>query len=59
MSVSSGTLVAGDLDFALPHAISLAEAGEKLQDKRIGIFGFQCLCIVYLTREKVTFSATR
>ena len=27
-----------DILFALPHAISLAEAGKTIQDKRIGIY---------------------
>jgi len=26
----------GELDFALPHAVNLAETGESVQDKRIG-----------------------
>ncbi|KAI0362383.1 ARM repeat-containing protein [Trametes cingulata] len=34
MSVHPGTHV--DLDFALPHAINLAEAGQSIQDKRTG-----------------------
>ncbi|OCH93386.1 ARM repeat-containing protein [Obba rivulosa] len=34
MSVSSGT--GADLEFALPHAVNLAEAGKTIQDKRTG-----------------------
>ncbi|KAI0797604.1 ARM repeat-containing protein [Abortiporus biennis] len=34
MTVSSGTSI--DLEFALPYALSLAEAGPTVQDKRIG-----------------------
>ncbi|KAI0372895.1 ARM repeat-containing protein [Pilatotrama ljubarskyi] len=34
MSVHPGTSV--DLEFALPHAINLAEAGQTIQDKRTG-----------------------
>ncbi|KAF7362087.1 Adaptin-N domain-containing protein [Mycena venus] len=33
---SSAALPAGSLDFALPQAVNLAEAGKKVHDKRIG-----------------------
>jgi len=36
MSVSYSLLANGALDFALSHAVSLAEAGQTVQDKRIG-----------------------
>ena len=35
MTVNSGAHV--DLEFALPHAINLAEAGQSTQDKRTGM----------------------
>ena len=34
MAVSHGVHI--DLEFALPHAINLAEAGKSTQDKRTG-----------------------
>ena len=34
MAVNAGVHV--DLEFALPHAINLAEAGQTIQDKRTG-----------------------
>jgi AP-4 complex subunit epsilon-1 len=36
MTITSGLVSNGQFDFALPHAISLAEAGHAVQDKRIG-----------------------
>ncbi|KAJ6593663.1 ARM repeat-containing protein [Mycena capillaripes] len=36
MSITSPALPSGSLDFALPQAVNLAEAGKKAQDKRIG-----------------------
>ncbi|TFK44520.1 armadillo-type protein [Crucibulum laeve] len=36
MTVTSGFLPTGSLEFALPHALNLAEAGHTVQDKRIG-----------------------
>jgi AP-4 complex subunit epsilon-1 len=36
MAITSGLLSNGQFDFALPHAVSLAEAGHTVQDKRIG-----------------------
>lgn len=35
---SSAALPAGSLDFALPQAVNLAEAGKKVHDKRIGYY---------------------
>jgi AP-4 complex subunit epsilon-1 len=36
MAITSGLVSNGQFDFALPHAVSLAEAGHTVQDKRIG-----------------------
>ncbi|KAJ7782899.1 armadillo-type protein [Mycena metata] len=36
MSISSPALPTGSLDFALPPAVNLAEAGKKVHEKRIG-----------------------
>ncbi|KAF8160934.1 armadillo-type protein [Crassisporium funariophilum] len=36
MSVTSGFLARDAFDFAFPHAINLAEAGKKIDDKRMG-----------------------
>ncbi len=36
MAVNPGVYV--DLEFALPHAINLAEAGQRIQDKRTGMY---------------------
>lgn len=36
MTITSGIVLNGQFDFALPHAVSLAEAGHTVQDKRIG-----------------------
>ena len=36
MAVNPGVYV--NLEFALPHAINLAEAAQKVQDKRTGMF---------------------
>ena len=38
MSVSPGFLAPDAFAFAFPHAINLAEAGRKIDDKRIGLF---------------------
>ena len=35
MAVNPGVHI--DLEFALPHAINLAEAGQTIQDKRTGM----------------------
>lgn len=35
MAVNPGVHV--ELEFALPHAINLAEAGQRIQDKRTGM----------------------
>jgi AP-4 complex subunit epsilon-1 len=35
-SLTSTSLGSQELDFALPHAVTLAEAGESAKDKRIG-----------------------
>ena len=37
-----------DVQFALPHAISLAEAGKTVQDKRIGLFKHSSLVFIRL-----------
>lgn len=34
--MTSELLAHGELDFALHHAVNLAEAGESISDKRIG-----------------------
>ena len=47
MSTTSGLLTAGDLHFALPHAVNIAEAGRTLQEKRIGIFFADPLLALY------------
>lgn len=36
MAITSGLLDNGYLDFALSHALVLAEAGTTVEDKRIG-----------------------
>jgi hypothetical protein len=36
MAMTSGLLAHGELYFALPHAVNLAEAGNDTLDKRIG-----------------------
>ncbi|KAJ7502817.1 armadillo-type protein [Mycena galericulata] len=36
MSITSPALPSGSLDFALPHAVNLAEAGRKVHEKKIG-----------------------
>lgn len=36
MSITSGILGSGAMDYALSHAVNLAEAGKTVQDKRIG-----------------------
>jgi AP-4 complex subunit epsilon-1 len=36
MAMASGLLTNRELDFALPHAVNLAEAGSSTSDKRIG-----------------------
>ncbi|KAJ7128916.1 armadillo-type protein [Mycena crocata] len=36
MSIASPALPTGSLDFALPQAVNLAEAGKRVHDKRIG-----------------------
>ena len=59
MTLSSGQT--SNVDFALPHAINLAEAGPTIQDKRIGMLIF----CDYFTKakmwffEKVTCSASK
>ena len=37
MAMASGLLAHGELDFALPHSVNLAEAGSGTSDKRIGM----------------------
>ena len=37
-----------DLEFALPHALNLAEAGQKVQDKTIGTY--EIMDIVLMTK---------
>jgi AP-4 complex subunit epsilon-1 len=37
MAMASGLLAHGELDFALPHSVNLAEAGSDTSDKRIGM----------------------
>lgn len=41
MTITHGFLPNDVFDFALPHAVGLAEAGQRLEQKRIGI------CIFY------------
>lgn len=36
MTATSSIFPKGSFDFALPHALSLAEAGTSVEDKRIG-----------------------
>lgn len=50
MSVTSGVLKSGELDYALPHAVNLAEAGHTVQNKRIGI----SICVMILSRHPDT-----
>lgn len=38
MAMTSGLLAHGELEFALTHAVNLAEAGISVSDKRIGTF---------------------
>jgi hypothetical protein len=38
MAMTSGLLAHGELDFALPQAVNLAEAGSTTSYKRIGTF---------------------
>lgn len=37
MTITSGLLAHGELDFALPQAVNLAEAGATASDKRLGM----------------------
>lgn len=40
-AASSSVFPKGFFDFALPHALSLAEAGSNIEDKRIGKMKYQ------------------
>ena len=40
MTITHGFLPNDAFDFALPHAVGLAEEGQKLEQKRIGTFIF-------------------
>lgn len=40
--MTSSRLAHGELDFALPQAVNLAEAGATTSDKRIGTFLISC-----------------
>jgi AP-4 complex subunit epsilon-1 len=41
--MSLATMGPGDLDFAFPHAVNLAELGQSLMDKKIGEQPRACL----------------
>lgn len=36
----------GDLEFAFPHAVNLAELGQSSMDKKIGVYHCPCLLMI-------------
>lgn len=38
MTITPGYVPRDTFDFALPHAVSLAEAGRGVEEKRTGVF---------------------
>jgi hypothetical protein len=47
MTITSGLLTPGELDFALSHAVNLAEAGRYLHENKIGTCSLHLFSVVH------------